>query len=42
MKMNATSNAVNSKNISKRKRDGVRAPVRAEEPKGGRADPGRF
>ena len=35
MKMNATSNAANPKNIRKRKRNGVRPPVRAEEPKGG-------
>ena len=35
MKMNATSNAVNPKNTRKRKRNGVRPPVRAEEPKGG-------
>ena len=35
MKMNATSNAPNPKNIRKRKRNGVRPPVRAEELKGG-------
>ena len=35
MKLNATSNGANPKNISKRKRNGVRPPVRAEEPKGG-------
>ena len=34
MKMNATSNAANPKNIRRRKRNGVRPPVRAEEPKG--------
>ena len=33
--MNATSNAVNPNNSRKRKRNGVRPPVRAEEPKGG-------
>ena len=35
MKMNATSNAANPKNSRKRKRNGVRLPVRAEETKGG-------
>ena len=35
MKMNATSNAANSKNIRKRKRNGVGPLVRAGEPKGG-------
>ena len=35
MKMNATSNAANPKNLRKRKRNGVGPPVRAEEPKGG-------
>ena len=35
MKMYATSNARSPKNIRKRKRNGVRPPVRAEEPKGG-------
>ena len=35
MTMNATSNAANPKNKRKRKRNGVRPPVRAEEPKGG-------
>ena len=34
MRMNATSNAANPKNSRKRKRNGVRPPVRAEEPKG--------
>ena len=33
--MNATSNAANPKSIRKGKRNGVRPPVRAEEPKGG-------
>ena len=37
MKMNATSSAANPKNIGKRKRNGVRPPVRAEERKGGGA-----
>ena len=40
--MNATSNAANPKNIRKRKRNGVRPPVRAEEPKGGGPNPGGF
>ena len=35
MKMNATSNAANPKDIRKPKRNGVRPPVRAEEAKGG-------
>ena len=35
MKMNATPNAANPKNLRKRKRNGVRPPVRAEEPKRG-------
>ena len=35
MKINATSNAANPKNSRKRKRNGIRPPVRAEEPKGG-------
>ena len=35
MKMNAKSNAANPKNIRKRRRNGVRPPVRVEEPKGG-------
>ena len=35
MKMNATSNGANPKNIRKRKWNGVRPPVRLEEPKGG-------
>ena len=35
MKINATSNAANPKNIRKRNRNGVRPPVRAEDPKGG-------
>ena len=35
MKMNATSNAANPKNIRKRKRNGARPPMRAEVPKGG-------
>ena len=35
MKMNATSNAANLKKSRKRKSNGVRPPVRAEEPKGG-------
>ena len=35
MKMNATSNAANPKNLRKRRRNGVRPAVRAEEPKGG-------
>ena len=33
--MNAASNAANPKNLRKRKRNGVRPPVRAEEAKGG-------
>ena len=40
MKMNATSNAANPKNLTKRKRNGVRPPVRADEPKGGGPSPG--
>ena len=40
MNMNATSNAANPKNSRKRKRNSVRPPVRAEELKGGRANPG--
>ena len=35
MKLNATSNTANPNNIRKQKRNGVRPPVRAEEPKGG-------
>ena len=35
MKMNATSNATNPKKTRMRKRNGVRLPVRAEEPKEG-------
>ena len=35
MKMNATANTAKPKNIRKQKRNGVRRPVRAEEPKGG-------
>ena len=35
MKMNAISNAANPKNIRKRKRNGVRPLVRAEDPKRG-------
>ena len=35
MKMHATSNAANPKNIRKPKRNGIGPPVRAEEPKGG-------
>ena len=42
MKMNAISNAANPKNIRKRKRNGVTALVRAEEPKGGGPNPGGF
>ena len=42
MKMNATSYVANPKNIRKRKRNGVRPPVRAEEPKGGGPSPGGF
>ena len=34
MKMNATSNAANPKNLRKRKRNGVGPPARAEELKG--------
>ena len=41
MKMNATSNSANPKNIRTRKRNSVRPPVRAEEPKGG-PNPGGF
>ena len=42
MKMNATSDAANPKNIRKRKRNSVRPPVRAEGPKGGGPNPGGF
>ena len=40
MKMNATSNAANPRNSRKRNRNGVRPPIRAEEPKGGGPTPG--
>ena len=40
MKINATSNAVNPKNSREQKSNGVRRPARAEEPKGGGANPG--
>ena len=40
MKMNATSSAANPKNSRKRKRNGVRPPEEAEEPKGGGPNPG--
>ena len=39
MIINATSNAANAKKIIKRKRNGVRPPVGAEEPKGGGLTP---
>ena len=39
MKMNAISNSANPKNSRKRKRNGVRPPSRAEEPKGGGLTP---
>ena len=35
MKVNATSKAANPRNSGKRKRNGVRPPVTAEEPKEG-------
>ena len=42
MKMNATPNPANLEKIGKRKRNGVRPPVRAEELKGRGANPRDF
>ena len=42
MQMNATKNAVNPKSQRKRKRKGVRMPVRVEDLKGGCPNPGGF